>query len=50
MKRGSAYHLSILALLAGTGVARAEDITIAVAGSAGAVSPAARRLPRAPGR
>jgi branched-chain amino acid transport system substrate-binding protein len=32
MKRGSAYHLSILALLTGTGVARAEDITIAVAG------------------
>jgi branched-chain amino acid transport system substrate-binding protein len=32
MKRGSAYRLSILALLAGTGVARAEDITIAVAG------------------
>ncbi len=32
MKRGYAYHLSVLALLAGTGTAKAQDITIAVAG------------------
>jgi branched-chain amino acid transport system substrate-binding protein len=32
MKRGYAYHLSVLALLAGTGIAKAQDITIAVAG------------------
>ena len=32
MKRKFACHLSVLALLAGTGLARAEDITIAVAG------------------
>ncbi|MBA1157732.1 branched-chain amino acid ABC transporter substrate-binding protein [Microvirga mediterraneensis] len=32
MKYGYVCHLSVLALLAGTGLARAEDITIAVAG------------------